>query len=387
MLLACCVIPLACCGDAPEIHWKEGSRQRIPSPVIKLYVENSGSMNGYMCDGSELKDAIYSYASALDTYADTMVINYINSDVIPFHDNLKNFIKGLTPANLPNTPGNHANSDIADMFEKMLAQSTPNTVSIFVSDCILDVPNGDANDYFVNRQIDIKNAIKKHVNKRSKDFGVEIIRLQSRFTGYYYYTHGMEKLTDAQRPYYMFIMGDKNILSSLNKQVPLSSIKHGYKNYYAYTSCSDIPFKVTNKYTKGTGKGKKGLMVTKPSNNTFLIFADMSSTLQDSQTILNTSNYSQDGNAVSLNGVMEVENDKDYPHCITCSLKPSGGRGTNTIQLVRPLAPVWLEGVNDETGTNIKANMSKTTGVKYIINGIAEAFNNKELCNINFVIK
>ena len=45
---------------------------------IKLYVENSGSMDGYMFDGSELKDAVYSYVSGLQTHSDTSELYFVN---------------------------------------------------------------------------------------------------------------------------------------------------------------------------------------------------------------------------------------------------------------------------------------------------------------------
>ena len=38
-------------------------------PQIKVYIENSGSMDGYMGPGAELKDAIYSYVSTMASYS------------------------------------------------------------------------------------------------------------------------------------------------------------------------------------------------------------------------------------------------------------------------------------------------------------------------------
>ena len=38
----------------------------LPDTIcLNVYVENSGSMNGYMCNGSNLKDAVYDYVSDL----------------------------------------------------------------------------------------------------------------------------------------------------------------------------------------------------------------------------------------------------------------------------------------------------------------------------------
>ena len=163
------------------------STEVVRKPVLKVYIENSGSMDGYMCDGAELKDAVYGYVSALSSYSDTTRLNYINSQIIPYSGSLKSFARDLTPQQFHISGGNTGNSDISDMLEKILANSGEDVVSIFVSDCILDVPDGNANDFFVNRQIDIRNAFVKHLQK-DKNLGVEIFRLESIFKGWYYYS-------------------------------------------------------------------------------------------------------------------------------------------------------------------------------------------------------
>ena len=48
-------------------------------PVLKVYIENSGSMDGYMCDGSQLKDALFDYVSDLNASVDTTKLYYINN--------------------------------------------------------------------------------------------------------------------------------------------------------------------------------------------------------------------------------------------------------------------------------------------------------------------
>ena len=53
-------------------------------PYLKVFIENSGSMDGYMCDGSQLKDAIYDYVSDLNRYTEKTELYYINSDTIPY---------------------------------------------------------------------------------------------------------------------------------------------------------------------------------------------------------------------------------------------------------------------------------------------------------------
>ena len=55
---------LGCGGDkiivGSETNTSPISNQK---PVLNVYIENSGSMDGYMCDGSQLKDAVFDYVS------------------------------------------------------------------------------------------------------------------------------------------------------------------------------------------------------------------------------------------------------------------------------------------------------------------------------------
>ena len=58
---------------------------------IKLYIENSGSMDGYMFDGSELKDAVYSYVSGLSTHSDTTELYFVNTNIYNVNISLNDF--------------------------------------------------------------------------------------------------------------------------------------------------------------------------------------------------------------------------------------------------------------------------------------------------------
>ena len=217
-------------------------------PIIKVYIENSGSMDGYMGSGAELKDAVYSYVSTMASYSPVAPqLHFINSQVIPYGGSLKSFITDMNPESFKQAGGSRANSDIAQMVEMMLAAQGKNTVSIFVSDCILDVPDGEAEKFFINRQIDIRNAFTKF-RRKMKNLSVEVFRMKSEFKGMYYYSKGGEQLEDVKRPYFMFVIGDRDVLAWINKNVPFSEVKHGIENYCAFTTFSDVAFDMTNEF-------------------------------------------------------------------------------------------------------------------------------------------
>jgi hypothetical protein len=128
---------------------------------VKLYVENSGSMDGYMFNGSELKDAVYSYVSGLSTHSDTTELYFVNSDVYGVKAPLQDVIYAMSPATFHRSPGNKANTDIADIFSMVLSQLEENSVRILVTDAILDLPSGSA-AFFRTKQTQIKSIFENY---------------------------------------------------------------------------------------------------------------------------------------------------------------------------------------------------------------------------------
>lgn len=343
-------------------------------------------MDGYLCDGAEFKDAIYSYVSTLASYSDTLQLNYINSQILPYSGTLQKFVRDLNIETFRKIGGNRANSDLGEMFDVILKSHDKRTVSIFISDCILDVPQGDAKDYLVNREIDIRNAFVSKL-EQNRNLGVEIFRLESKFDGFHYSYRGKTKLTGVKRPYYMWIIGDKSILADLNKKVPFSEIKHGYKNYYAYSTYDDVPFEITNQFDL-----VQNPCVIKNSVNgvyEIKIRVNLSKTLQTENILCDINRYvTHNPNKVMVSAVETLadKNDKNT-HVITLKIDVNTKSCAETVKLVLPKTPKWLAYANDETGEDIMNNIDKTTGIRNILTGVAEAYQNHlELAAIKFVI-
>lgn len=50
--------------------------------------------------------------------------------------------------------------------------------------------------------------------------------------------------------------------------------------------------------------------------------------------------------------------------------------------------PSWVSESNDDTGANIQENLNKTTGIKYLIQGVADAYKNEKVSTtFNFNVK
>lgn len=385
------VISFVSCGGRVKVSWKKSvSVPQQPRNVhLNVFIENSGSMCGYMVDGSELKDAVYSYVSDLDGYVDTTRLFYINSEIFSFKEGLKKFIHGMTPTGIMSIGGNKSNSNIDEMFELMLRNTAYDQVSIFVSDCILDVPNGNATNFFENSKTTIRNAF-RHKLKEDKNFGVEVFRLKSRYSGMYFLpAGGTERLDSVSRPYYMFVMGNKNILAYLNSKCSLKNIK-GLENKCAFTSYSVLSFDITNNFGKPFPQCEMDVRPDKDGNYSVCIKADFRPTLQDAQTICSLSNYDIDRNgSVIVEQVEPIKDEPEFTHRLTLKAKSSIKSSAVNLGFAIRDMPDWVSMYNDDSGKNVKNNIEKTTGIKYIIQGIFDAFkdaDNLKLGEFNFII-
>ena len=348
----------------------------INPPSLNVFIANSGSMDGYMCNGSELKDAVYSYISKLNRNTDTTRLFFINSDIIPYKKELRGFIKDLTPQSFRKAGGNRANSDIGEMLKNVLESVSDTTVSIFVSDCILDLPQ-DAMDFLNIKKTDILNC----VSDKRKDFpnlSVKILKMQSKFNGIYYYSKGHGnpvRIDDKNRPYYIWILGTNNNIAFLNSKVPTSEIKYGFMNEISFTPYVSVPFEVSS---KGQGKALNAVN----GQYEMLIKADFRPTLKSNTEINNISNYQTYSHDITVKEVREIKAESMYSHYIKVVIKNANIKEEN-IRFKTPDIAQWVIDTNDTSGCDINKNMNKTTGILSLIEGVAEGYK-EETINTNF---
>ena len=333
---------------------------------LKVYVENSGSMDAYMCAGSNLKDAVFDYVSDLKRLTTSCSLYYINSKVIPYNGELNSYIKDLTPQSFAKAGGGRSNTDLRDIFEKIIRANGKQTVSVFVSDCILDIPE-NAIDFFGNCQVSIKNTFNEALSA-NPGLGVEIIKLESKFEGYWYCGHKRELLKDVKRPYYIWVIGDQRYLADFNKKVPVENIIGGIKEYSAYAAPQKIPFDITKSTYVTNHSGKINVEV----------LINLRGSLQSGTMCKNTALYKSANPAqvtvASVNEITDASN--RYSHVVTLEIENPETLRSETLTFSYPHLATWVSNSDDTTGANVKENLDRTTGLMALIKGVAEAYKN-----------
>lgn len=366
LVLIVAVIKMVSGGSKVELEWTAVQTEaNAPSPIsLYVYMENSGSMDGYMCAGSNLKDAVFDYVSDLQKQSSTCSLFYINTQVIPRGGVLENYIQNLTPSAFAQAGGNRQNTDLRQILETIMQRHERNAVSIFVSDCILDI-TGNARDYFGNCQVSVKNIFNEAFAK-DKNLGVQIMRLQSKFDGVWYCGTNNEKLRNVRRPYYIWVIGNKYILAQINKKVPYIHILGGVDNYCAFApSSGDIPFDIE----------RKTYVVNHTKKIKVRILADLTGCLQGEAILQDPNNYVSDNPQAKVVSVNRVTSpNSKYSHLMEVEITNPKTVKQVSLLLSYPMLAGWVAKANDDSGTNIKENMDKTTGLLYLVRGVAEAY-------------
>ncbi len=332
---------------------------------LKVYVENSGSMDAYMCAGSNLKDAVFDYVSDLKRLTTSCSLYYINSEIIPYNGMLNSYIKELTPQSFAKAGGDRRNTDLRDIFDKIVKSNGKQTVSVFVSDCILDIPQ-NAIDFLGNCQVSIKNTFNEAL-AANPNLGVEIIKLESKFDGYWYCGHNnKELLRNVKRPYYIWVIGDQRYLAKFNKKAPVENIIGGIKEYCAYATSQKIPFDIAKSTYVTNHSGKIDVEV----------LVNLRGSLQSSDLCKNIAQYrSANPKQVTVASVNDVTDaSSPYSHVITLEISNPETLKSEALTFSYPYLATWISNSDETTGTNVKDNIDKTTGLMALVKGVAEAY-------------
>ncbi len=372
VILLIAIILVCCGGSTITVSGSREPQKDTGKPTLKVYIENSGSMDGYMSQGSELKDAVYAYISDLNSECGAVYLNYINSTVIPYPSkDITSYIKTMNPQTFAMAGGNRHTTDISEVIKRVLLGMDKNTVAILVSDCILALPGGDSTKELGICKTSVKLAV-ENGRKKIPDLGVQILKMESTFTGTYYQFTGTEQLSGVKRPYYIWIFGRAGTLARLNREADYTALP-GYKDMVAFTA------PVPNAYNAGepSGKPKKVHLQRGNSDNKvykFTVQADMRETLLPASATTDLKNYQITADGIAIEKIATQTGDKKYSHTIFLTMQKDTRLRETKLTFRRPAMPAWVANTNDNTGKEIRKHLQQTTGIASIIGGVAEAY-------------
>lgn len=355
------------------------------NPIINVFIENSGSMDGYVKGQTDFEHIVYNYLVDLKQIgiAKELNLNYINSKILPQQDDIKDFIEKLEPSSFKAKGGVRGTSDISKMIEEILAEMNDSIVSIFISDCIFSPGKGKkADEYLNNQEIGIKNDIGNYFNNHPQ-FAVVGYRCVSQFEGYCYDKNDSGKYFKGSRPFYIWLFGGQGAINRIRIEMQKNNrLLKGVENVFTVfaggmempDSCYAIKIKSGNfDLDKIDPKHSlKNLKADKGGKIRFSVEVNYAPLILSEEYLCDTTLYELSDSKFKLVSVERIKEYKRYSHVLTFETErvhPS----TLDIFLMAGI-PKWPEQYNDDEGNEIsEENANKTFGIKYMTEGIADA--------------
>jgi hypothetical protein len=273
-------------------------------PTLKVYIENSDSMDGYIFNGNDFKDSITNLIVRLKSQSSKTEFNYINSGIIPVKQSLEGFIKDLSPSGTSSYYRNKSNtfgSDLNSLFKKIVNSLGRDEVSVFITDGIYSVQeSSNIQNELLSSQNFTMNTFIEAISE--KNISTVVLQYESMFEGSYYDMRHAPHYIKSKKPFYVFIIGNKDVLDSLwmDKSTEIKK-NHKLKNYSFFQNIktNTVNSMVLSNYKK-TGSRKiidryRGIIknISLNTENLFQIslIADLTPYKGNDKLLDDTSNY------------------------------------------------------------------------------------------------
>lgn len=388
---------VSCSADDDTIPLKSHSKHNTEAVTRKyiysIYLENSGSLNGYLnaSGDSSFKDNVNNLITEINGFPEKQALNLydVNTKVIPVAidadaNQIGDYIGHLDAptfsARSKAKGGNQTQSNLSDIIRNIIDSTRRNEVSFLISDCIFSPgKNKNALDYLSEQ----KNKVKLYINEKLKTEPLSALVLQfdSDFNGIYYDQNNARKNGKfRRRPYYVVCFGNEDALRNLLDNVQEQNKFKGFRNFLfltntksynvapgirSYTTCyeHDLDEPMVIKHIESGGRDDK-----------FRIKLDVDfSKLPVSEGYINDySNY-----VLSKGYIIESISPADkigFTHqLILVAAKPQ--TGMVKISMKRQF-PAWVSASNLDTDSNLttEALAGKTFGIRYMLEGIYNAY-------------
>lgn len=363
-----------------------------------IYLENSASMDGYVNGVSNFESVLSDIVIGLNYHFEKSNIkfNFINSEIYPVEiADVNSFFSSLEPGKAPFKVGNQFVSELNQCFEKVLSETKDNGVSIFVSDCIYSLGKGRSTQQgLILEENMTKSAFMQRLKK--SDLSTCILQFTSGFNGTYYdYNNQKTKLQQAERPYYIWIIGADNSVQNLLSKVRFTDMK-GYQNSYFLTGIQGT--EPSTQYLSGTNRIGRAVYRSQEPNYIkdiqfvngvfqYSIAVDMSS-FPDRKSVLENRNYVLSPGA-TLVSVQEIPSnnqpilihqndwqrikDNKFTHIITVKVNQKEFPNELTIAYKNAM-PSWVESSSNTDDSVIRKTTQQTFGLRNLLHGVTEAY-------------
>lgn len=260
-----CRYPTTPCGLETFLKRKNSSSNweisncTTVTPVIRVFMENSDSMDGYLRGGKSFRDNLAHLLVRLKSMSSGSEYNFINASIFPVKQTLEGFIKEMSP---PSSyyfkyKSSTFGSDLNSLFRRIIQNMKDDEIAVFITDGIYSIANSE------NIQTELLGAKNLTMDTfidgvRKNNLVTVILQLEAGFEGSYYDMKHTPHPIRGQKPFYVFLFGSETTLLPLWIEKKAELLKNpGLKNYMLFYKDipSEVPVVLLSQYKK-IGKKK-----------------------------------------------------------------------------------------------------------------------------------
>ncbi|MGL6179999.1 MAG: hypothetical protein ACRC13_12470 [Tannerellaceae bacterium] len=360
-----------------------------------IYLENSGSMFGYVATGGTNFVKVVSDMASLSKMSNKSREYFlINARTTSLGTDITKFNNTLSPMGM--NQGDPKDSDLNKMISEVMGKANDSTITVLITDAIYSLSNAKK-ELIENHLITKGNLTKTEFYKTLCENNLQtvVLKMNSQFKGKYYPAVGKPVVIDQQRPYYIWLFGPAEQISKYFSNEYLENLP-GYENMSRFitldTSTKNnyeiVSYNYAGEFKYIPKKANKEIeFKSKDRHNNFQISiaADFSKIPFPQQFFLDSQNYEIDSNYEIIDIVPASTFNKSpewATHLIT--IKAIGSPlGKVSLKLLSK-TDNWVSSSSNTDDTNV--DESSTFGLEYLINGISNAYqekqNSKYLTNI-----
>jgi hypothetical protein len=353
--------------------------------AANIYLENSGSMYGYVSGGGDFSSVISTIAADCDLLFSKVNYNLVNGKLTNLGTNLTSFLKPVSSVSAMKV-GDPTTSDLNSIFEKILEKAGNGNISILISDGIYSVNGTGLISKLKTQSTVTRNKFVKRL--KVENLTTFLIKYESKFKGNYYPAKGSQIKLDQNRPYYVWVIGEADLIKSKFKEGYFQN-QPGFVDIVKFVKLNsgDVSCQYVMHNIKGSARvGNDKLVLNNADVNARREFAfslafDFSKVPYNEEYFRNDNVYSNDKGytvteisaSTDLKPVAQVGLDTEkFKHVVTFSKK---GPPWGTMEVVvKNIVPNWIAETNTDDDSIIIDNTSQTYGFKYLIDGIANGY-------------
>ena len=365
--------------------------------TLHVFIENSGSMNGYINSNSDFQMAIGRAIQLMKfKYGENNIKTYyinkrITQKVRPDGTDLYTFVQQMLQRSQFTSSGSTASTDLNDIVISDFIYSLPSTNGVTTS--LLYGCQNLTMSAFLEKTKTLPQGVSLATN---------LVQLHSNFNGHYWHwerpTGNQYVNLNCARPYYLCVLGTDCNVKDFNKSIEIVSLQ-GYKNQFTISNkdMSNAAYTVLDtKYKVGSYRHANDSAIhsithaRKNSRNEFelAIGIDLSDFSMSDSDKLDVANYTINSGNYVIKRIEQIDTttlpnptDKVLVRKNNCThaiiLECTGYPNDISLSIKRKL-PSWVNNassIDDRCIATDPNEQSKTFGLSYFVAGISDAYN------------